>query len=174
MKEIKDILVDSYDYPKADMLTEMHTDTVYNYVNSTFCVGLLNWFENQQAYMIVRYSINDCDYRDYQNTIELDDNNELLKPFFNNIEYLDRISDKDWYHTNYGAYCIDDVIITGESDNNYYAVWLDQDVSDCCIFKINKEHYQSLDEFNEAVQKHFEHLGYKIKSIRSPQGWITW
>lgn len=80
-----------------------------------------------------------------------------------------------WYNTYYGKYCDDDVIITGECDRNYYCVWLDKDVSDCCIMKVSKEHYETLEEFNEAVVKYFEkELTYKIRPIRKPRGWFRW
>lgn len=172
MEKIEDILKDFYDYPDVDMLTEMPTDTGYNYINSTFCTGLLNWLNCKHAYMIARYSVDDVNL---ELTSKLDDNDERLKAFFENIEQLYKISDKDWQHTNLGDFCEDDVIITGMAHNNYYIVWLDHDVSDCCIDKISKTHYKSLVEFNNAVMEYFENkLGYKIKTIRQPDGWIKW
>lgn len=170
---ISDFIKDGYDYPNVDQLTEFKTDSDICYVNSTYCIGLANILENISAFMIARYSL--VDDMDLEDTVSLDDNDELLQKYIENINYLNKISDSDWYHTKLGHFCIDDVIITGESENNYYIVWFDHDVSDCEIIKINKEHYQSLKEFNDAVIEHFEkEKHYKIKPIRQPAGWFKW
>lgn len=172
MKEIQDIITEIYDRPNVDELTSMKEDTECVYVNATYCVGLGNLLDHQSTFMIARYSLDP--WAESNNTIILDDSDKHLKTYYDNIEYLNTISDKEWYHTKYGDFCEDDVIITGECDKNYYIVWLDQDVSDCCITKISKEHYQSLEEFNEAVVKYFNHMGYKINPIREPRGWFKW
>lgn len=170
---VKDFIKNGEDYPSVDQLTEMKTDSDYCYINSTYCVGLANILENISAFMIARYSL--VDNIDSEDTISLNDNDELLQKYNENINYLNTISDKEWYHTKLGEFCEDDVIITGESDNNYYMVWFDQDVSDCEIIKISKEHYQSLKEFNNAIVEHFEkEKQFKIKSIRRPEGWFNW
>ncbi len=169
---IRDFIKDGEDYPSVDQLTEMKTDSDYCYINSTYCVGLANWLKNVSAFMIARYSLIDV-YLD--DTASLDDNDELLQKYNENINYLNTISDKEWYHTKLGVFCKDDVIITGESDNNYYMVWFDRDVSDCEIIKISKEHYQSLKEFNNAIVEHFKkEKQFKIKPIRRPEGWFNW
>ena len=170
---IRDFIKNGEDYPSVDQLTQMKVDSDYCYINSTYCVGLANMLENISAFMIARYSL--VDNIDSEYTVLLDDNDEFLKNYNENIDYLNKISDSDWYHTKLGRFCIDDVIITGESENNYYIVWFDHDVSDCEIIKINKKHYQSLKEFNDAVVEYFEkEKQFKIKPIRRPEGWFNW
>lgn len=171
-KKLNDIIA-VIEFPTADMLTDMKSDTMYEYINHTYCIGFGNLLEHQSAYMIARYSLEDR--FDVNQTASMPDDDERLKPYFENIESLTKISDDDWYHTYYGEYCDDDVIITGECDRNYYCVWLDKDVSDCCIMKVSKEHYETLEEFNEAVVEYFEkELTYKIRPIRKPRGWFKW
>ena len=171
-KKLNDIIT-VVEFPTADMLTDMKSDTMYEYINCAYCEGFGNLLENQSAYMIARYSLEDS--IDCNETASIPDNDERLKLYFENIDHLSKISDSEWRHTNYHKYCGDDVIITGECDRNYYFVWLDNDVSDCCIMKVSKEHYETLEEFNEAVVEYFEQVQtYKIRPIRKPKGWFSW
>lgn len=171
MERIKDLLKNSIEYPKVDQLTNMPTDTICVYVNATFCTGLLNLLYNTTAFMIARYSCGD----EMANTTNMQIDDDRLSTYYANIMSLWDISDHDWYHTKLGEFCEDDVLITGESDENYYCFWLDQDVSDCSIIKISKEHYENMREFNKAIIEYFEKdLGHKTKPIREPEGWINW
>lgn len=173
MKRINDILVDEIDYPTIDDLTNMQDDTAYNYVNYGLCTSLANIGQNVSAYMIARYCLEDN--FDTPDTAIFEDDNSFLKPYFDNIKYMDSISDNDWYHTKYGEFADDDVILTLEGEKNYYMIWLDNDVSDCIIFKINKTHYETINEFNDAVVDYVQNdVCYKIKPIRKPCGWLSW
>ena len=170
---MKDFIKQDYEYPNVDQLTNMPTDCMYSYVNSTFCAGVANKLElhSRKAYMIARYSIEDTSI----NTEELSDDDLRLIPFFQNIKDMNLMPYKDWIHTKYGEFAIDDVIITGASDDNYYAVWFDQDVSDSSLIKLSKSHFGSIDEFNQYIVEFFEtELHYKIKPIRDPDGWMRW
>lgn len=172
-KKIKEIIDGNIEYPSIDFLTYMPSDTSYVYINSTVSVGFANMLDNKTCYQIARYSLDE--QYDVSDTAKIDNNDERLKPYFQNIEDLEKISNKDWIHTKYGEFCVDDVIVVGECDYNYYYVWLDKDVSDCCITKISKKHFNSLEEFNQSVVDYFqETLGYKISKIRKPDGWISW
>ena len=164
--------LDCIEFPSLDVLTNMPSDCVYNYINSTFCIACANMLKNIDAYMIARYSIEEN--MDYFGSYYLSDDDDILIPYFNNIKSLEDISDKEWYHTDLGRYCIDDVIICGESDDNYYCIWLDNDVSDCSIIKINKEHYDCLHNFKIDIIEYFESNEFKIREIRKPSGWLKW
>ena len=164
----------SIDYPSADEVTHIRTNSLICYVNSGFCVGLLNMLDNLSAYLIARNNLNGVT-PDSINTSCLEDNDKILRKYFENIKSLSEISKQDWIHTNYWEFCHDDVIITGESEKHYYFFWLDHDVSDCSICKISKFSYEDIDCFNEAVLKYVsEDCGYKINEIRKPDGYIHW
>lgn len=171
MKKIIEI-VDGKEFPSLDDLTNMPSDNIFNYINSTFCTACANMLKNKTAYMIARYSVEEN--MDYSGSYFLANDDEVLKSYYDNIKELNNISDKEWYHTDLGRYCIDDVIICGETYNNYYAIWLDRDVSDCSIIKVSKEHYDCLHNFNIAIIDYFESLEFKINEIRYPTGWLKW
>lgn len=171
MKRISDI-IDYIEYLSLDELTNMPSDIMYSYINSTFCIACANKLINKNSYMIARYSVEDD--MDYQGSYYLSDDDELLRIYYKNIQFLKTIDEDDWHHTDLGRYCIDDVIICGESDNNYYCIWLDKDVSDCSIIKVSKEHYDCFNNFNLAIIEHFQSLEFKITEIRKPTGWFKW
>ena len=171
MERIYDI-IDYIEFPSLDDLTNMSSDNIFSYINSTFCIACANMLKNKNAYMIARYSVEEN--MDYSGSYYLANDDEVLKSYYDNIKELNNISDKEWYHTDLGRYCIDDVIICGESGDNYYCIWLDKDVSDCSIIKVSKEHYDCLHNFNLAIIEHFESLEFKITEIRKPTGWFKW
>ena len=157
------------EYPTIDQLTNMPSDSMYDYINATFCTGLANMLDNIKTYMIARYTMNDL------NSAELSDDDPRLKPYFDNIAIIDSISQGTWSHTWYGEYAEDDIVITGECDDNYYAIWFDLDVSDCSIMKLSKQHFTDIEQFNDYVKEYFEtELHYKIKPVRNPDGWFKW
>ena len=171
MKRISDI-IDGMEFPSLDDLTNMSSDNIFSYINSTFCIACANMLRNKTVYMIARYSIEKN--MDYSGSYYLSDDDELLRIYYKNIQFLKTIDEYNWHHTDLGRYCIDDVIICGESDNNYYCIWLDKDVSDCSIIKVSKEHYDCLHNFNLAIIDYFESLEFKITEIRKPTGWLKW
>ena len=160
------------EFPSIEELTNMKENTDYCYVSSYFCVGFMNYLKNLSAFMIARYSIEDC--FDNSDTVYLPDNSDELKKYYENIKELETIDETEWCHTRYGEFCIDDVIITGESDNFFYCVWLDRDVSDCCITKVKKEDFETMENFKNAVVDDFKERGYKINEIRKPDGMVRW
>lgn len=165
--------LETIEFPDIDQLTGTKTDISFAYIPSTFCEAVANMLDNISAYMIARYSL--TDRFDSTDTVLLGDDNKLLAPFFKNIEKLEKIENEKWYHTHYGRFCEDDVILVGESEENYWMVWLDKDVSDCCLTKISKKGCVSLEQFNKDVVEYFENcLKYKIRPIRRPSGWICW
>lgn len=169
-KDLKNVICDTVAFPSIEDLTHMEEDTEYVYVPYDFCVCLSNSLLNRSAWMIARYSIEkdmDCF------SASLSDNDERLKCFFENVEDIEKIPGSEWIHTKLNCFCKDDVIISGESENYYYYVWLDNDVSDCCICKISKAHYETIEDFNEAVESLFA-SNYKIRPIRKPNGMIKW
>lgn len=170
--KIEDILLyNTIGFPSIDDLTNMPSDSMFEYINSTYCNGIVNLIKNKSAFMIARYTIEenvDC------YSFELNDDDDCLSHYFKNIDEIKNISDADWFHTNYRKFCEDDVIITGESESYYYFIWFDNDVSDCSVAKLKKEHFNSISEFEMETVKYFNHIGYKINPIRKPNGWIKW
>lgn len=176
-KNIKDF-IEIIEYPTIGQLTNIKKDTGLCYVSYRFAETIANYltFNKCKAYQIARYSLKDgfdC------TSIELSDNDESLKEYFQNIKYLETIPDDIWEYKNYGEYCIDDVIITGYDEREFggcfYCIWLDRDVSDCCVYKIDKNRYDfDFDEFNKSVKDYFNQLGYKINEIRKPKWTIVW
>ena len=162
------------EFPTCETLTNMKPDFGYIYINHVFAEGFLNTLEKMTSYMIARYSLEE-NLDSY--TSHLSDSDPRLKPYFDNIKALEEVPDNDWIHTNYGKYCNDDVIVTGYDERDfrhYYMIWLDRDVSDCCIYKVRKEHYPTFSDFNKAVAEYIRGLGYKINPIRKPDGWVRW
>lgn len=161
-----------YQYPFLDDITNMDNDTFFSYTGLHAALMVANYMRCNGAFMIARYSCKDnLDMRD---TIKLDKDDPCLKNYYDNIKEMESVPNGNWHHTNYGKYAIDDVILTGESDKNYWCVWLDKDVSDCCIWKVSKPHYINADDFKEAVRFELESDGYLITPIRQPKGCVEW
>ena len=173
LEKLSDIL-EIVEFPTCEDLTNMKPDFGYVYLNHVFAEGFLNTLDKKTCYMIARYSLDE--HLDSYSS-HLPDSDPSLKPYFDNIKALEEVPAKDWIHTDYGKHCVDDVIVTGYDERDfrhYYMVWRDCDVSDCCIYKVRKEHYPTFEDFNKAVTEYIHEDGYKINPIRQPNGWVRW
>ena len=57
--KIEDILLyNTIGFPSIDDLTNMPSDSMFEYINSTYCNGIVNLIKNKSAFMIARYTKN--------------------------------------------------------------------------------------------------------------------
>lgn len=161
MEAISEI-VKFYERPTGEQIFCVKPDTSYLYVSSTYCDGLVNYLDNVRAYALRRYT----DEEEFHDAIE-------------STKHLPEWGNGSWYHTAFSRFIPDNILVTGEirhyeGEGDYFAIYYDQDVSDCCLFRVARHHYKDLDEFNKAIVE--EMLIWpevqEIIELRKPEGWI--
>lgn len=142
-------LFDLYlEYPDETLLAERGVvqNTLYEYVSSDYLQGFVNYVKIYSAIMVERYE---------------EFNDQMLQRTYDELSKS--------RHSNYYDICEDDVALFGETKNSLWFFYLDRDVSDCMIGriekgKVTKEEFKQL--FIDTLEgKHFE--------LPSPKGWIT-
>ena len=147
---------DDYEYP-GDRVAEhgVPQDTLYTYISSTFVSGYLNYIGIFHALMFERYN-------------KWGDNFQQ--------QILDAMEDDP--HCSYGRQGYDDIICLGETENSWWYVWLDRDVSDCCIGRISKEKVERevlvamIKKVAAECSKEYGVSG-RMFELPPPTGWVT-
>lgn len=129
-KEIKEFndLFEFIEYPSDDTIVErgVPQNVMYIYVPYSFINGLCNHIKIKKAYIIERY----------ENWDKIN-----IEKYIKNLQV---------FNTDYSV-LPDDEIFLGESENSYWYIWADKDVSDCCIGRCEKR--ISFEKFNELFLK---------------------
>lgn len=101
------------------------------YISVSFLDGIVNYLDNRRAFMMNRYGLSD--YPALANNGEVTQR-ECYRKAANEIAEMP--------HSELLTY--DDVLLFGETENSFYYLWYDNDVSDCCIQRVSKETFPTL------------------------------
>lgn len=174
MKKLRDCIEETIEFPSDVILNGVPMDGMFGYVSSVYCNGIVNYLSNKRAYMLCRYH-----YQSKNPSIDMIGETYTEKDISNIDEYSLYLSSVKGCnalcgsHTDYSEVPHDDIVISGETKDSYVMIWFDNDVSDCSLIRVSKEHYESLDEFNEAVYDYCtKDIGCYTTELSKPSGFI--
>jgi hypothetical protein len=148
--EFLDLFKEHEEYPEKLAERGVPNNTYLTYVSTTFLNGYVNYIDIISAYLVNRYDI-DEDWTD------------------DNIKHWTDKLGKD-FHSDLSE-IFDDVLILGETENCYWYLWSDCDVSDSCIGRFDKGNYtkdQVISLFEEYIR-----TGFTRHVKISLSGWKT-
>lgn len=111
---IFDLFEHSEEYPKGVAERGVENNTMYSYISNTFVNGFVNYIEIFWSCVIERYEVWDMEVV-----------NQTVQAASSHV------------HTDYKGYG-DDCLLLGETENCYWLIWFDLDVSDCMIGRMDK------------------------------------
>jgi hypothetical protein len=144
-----DLINNVIEYPNEELLNGIENNTMYRYVSNFFVNGIINYVDIYYAITIKRY-VGGCKLN-FDTTIT----NEL--------------DQQGRYHTEYNKLS-DDVLVLAGTENELWMFWSDRDVSDCKIFRTNKD--ITKEQFKKLFINWIKEKGYDhYYELPIPNGW---
>jgi len=144
------------EFPSHNQMAEgIPENTVYSYVSSTYVNGFVNYINPFYFVLVKRYS----DDKEWEKCIE-------------SISSIEKE-----YHLRLSKFG-DDILLLGETENNWWYIWYDNDVSDCCIGKFEKSKISKddlIECFIEWIKSNDYISDYYVLSnkLGKHNGWLT-